>query len=102
MLLERGLPFDAVFAASDLIAIGAMHALQARGLRIPEDVAIVGFDDIPAARIATPALTTVVQDTIRAGELLVDALVRLVNGEPAESTRLETSLVVRRSSGAAP
>ncbi|WP_262378665.1 LacI family DNA-binding transcriptional regulator [Luteimonas viscosa] len=99
-LLGRGLPFDAVFAASDLIAIGAMHALQENGLRIPEDVAIVGFDDIPAARIATPALTTVVQDTIRAGELLVEALVHLVNGEPAERTRLPTSLVVRKSSGA--
>lgn len=99
-LLERGLPFDAVFAASDLIAIGAMHAFRERGLRIPEDVAIVGFDDIPAARIATPALTTVVQDTIRAGELLVDALMRLINGETPDSTRMATSLVVRKSAGA--
>ncbi len=96
-LLARGLPFDAVFAASDLIAIGALHAFHERGLRIPEDVAIIGFDDIPAARIATPALTTVVQDTIRAGELLVEALVKMVSGEPAESQRLPTSLVVRRS-----
>ena len=99
-LLGRGQPFDAVFAASDLIAIGAMHAFVERGLRIPEDVAVVGFDDIPAARIATPALTTVQQDTTRAGELLVDALVRLVRGEQADSTRLPTRLVVRRSCGA--
>jgi DNA-binding LacI/PurR family transcriptional regulator len=99
-LLERGLAFDAVFAASDLIAIGAMHAFAERGLRIPEDVALVGFDDIPAARIATPALTTVQQDTNRAGELLVEALVRLVRGEPADSTRLATRLVVRRSTTA--
>ncbi|HRN63006.1 MAG TPA: LacI family DNA-binding transcriptional regulator, partial [Luteimonas sp.] len=97
VLLERGLPFDAVFAASDLIAIGAMHAFRERGLRIPEDVAVVGFDDIPAARIATPALTSVVQDTIRAGDLLVEALLRLINGEAADGTRLATSLVVRRS-----
>lgn len=96
-LLERGSRFDAVFAASDLIAIGAMRAFAERGLRIPEDVAVIGFDDIPAARIATPALTTVFQDTNRAGELLVDALVGLVNGEPAESLRLPTSLVVRKS-----
>lgn len=96
-LLERGNRFDAVFAASDLIAIGAMRAFAERGLRIPEDVAVIGFDDIPAARIATPALTTVFQDTNRAGELLVDALVGLVNGEAVDSLRLPTSLVVRKS-----
>jgi len=96
-LLARGLPFDAVFAASDLIAIGAMRALVEHGLRIPEDVAVVGFDDIPAARIATPALTTVNQDTTRAGELLVAKLVALVEGAPARSERLPTSLMVRRS-----
>ncbi len=99
-LLDRNAPFDAVFAASDLIAIGAMRALIERGLRIPEDVAVIGFDDIPAARIATPALTTVFQDTHRAGELLVEALVKLVDGEPAESLRLATSLVVRKSTAA--
>ena len=96
-LLARGHPFDAVFAASDLIAIGAMRALVEHGLRIPEDVAVIGFDDIPAARIATPALTTVNQDTTRAGELLVARLVALVEGDPADSERLPTSLVVRRS-----
>lgn len=100
-LLARGLPFDAVFAASDLIAIGAMRAFAEHGLRIPEDVAVVGFDDIPAARIATPALTTIHQDTTRAGELLVARLVSLVEGEPAASERLPTSLVVRRSTVAA-
>ncbi|HJR73141.1 MAG TPA: LacI family DNA-binding transcriptional regulator [Luteimonas sp.] len=99
-LLDRDARFDAVFAASDLIAIGAMRALIERGLRIPEDVAVIGFDDIPAARIATPALTTVFQDTHRAGELLVEALVKLVDGEPAESLRLATSLVVRKSTAA--
>ncbi len=99
-LLDRNAPFDAVFAASDLIAIGAMRALIERGLRIPEDVAVIGFDDIPAARIATPALTTVFQDTNRAGELLVEALTKLVDGEPAESLRLATSLVVRKSTAA--
>lgn len=99
-LLSRGRPFDAVFAASDLIAIGAMRVFAEHGLRIPEDVAVVGFDDIPAARIATPALTTVRQDTTQAGELLVAKLVALVEGEPADSERLRTSLVVRRSTAA--
>lgn len=96
-LLARGLPFDAVFAASDLIAIGAMRVFDEHGLRIPEDVAVIGFDDIPAARIATPALTTIHQDTTRAGEMLVARLVALVEGEPADSERLPTTLVVRRS-----
>jgi DNA-binding LacI/PurR family transcriptional regulator len=96
-LMRRGAIFDAIFAGSDLIAIGALRALAEAGLRVPEDVAVVGFDDIPAARIATPALTTIRQDTVRAGELLVDTLVRLTNDESVESRRLPTELVVRRS-----
>ena len=96
-LMRRGAIFDAVFGGSDLIAIGAMRALAEAGLRVPEDVAVVGFDDIPAARIATPALTTIRQDTVRAGELLVDTLVRLVDAQPVESRRLPTELVVRHS-----
>lgn len=100
-LLRRGVPFDAVFAASDLIAIGAMRALGEHGLRIPEDVAVVGFDDIPTARFARPSLTTIAQDTTRAGELLVETLMRLVRDEPATGITLPVSLVVRRSSGAA-
>lgn len=89
--------FDAVFAASDLIAIGALRAFAEAGVQVPEDVAVVGFDDIPAARIATPALTTIRQDTVRAGELLVDTLIRLVDGGSAQSVRLPTELIVRRS-----
>ena len=99
-LLGRGVGFDAVFAASDLIAVGAMRALAEHGLRVPEEVAVVGFDDIPMARFAQPPLTTVAQDTSRAGELLVEALMKLVRGEPAECITLPVSLVVRRSSGA--
>jgi DNA-binding LacI/PurR family transcriptional regulator len=69
------MPFDAMFAASDLIAIGAMHGrLPRHGLRVPEDVAMVGFDGTPMARFSNPPLTTVVQDTSRAGELLVASL----------------------------
>ncbi|WP_119717053.1 LacI family DNA-binding transcriptional regulator [Cognatilysobacter tabacisoli] len=98
-LLRRGVAFDAVFAASDLIAIGAMCALAEHGRRVPEDVAVVGFDDIPMAAFANPPLSTVFQDTTRAGELLVDTLMKLVRDEPAESTLLPAELVVRRSSG---
>ena len=99
-LLARGVPFDAVFAGSDLIAVGAMRALHEAGRRIPEDVAVVGFDDIPMARFATPPLTTVMQDTTRAGAMLVDALMKLVRDTPAESAMLPASLLVRRSSPA--
>jgi DNA-binding LacI/PurR family transcriptional regulator len=98
-LLAREATFDAVFAASDLIAIGAIRALNEHGLRVPEDIAVVGFDDIAMARFATPPLTTVIQDTGRAGELLVDTLLRLVRDQPAESMMLPAKLVVRKSSG---
>jgi DNA-binding LacI/PurR family transcriptional regulator len=99
-LLERGRHFDAVFAASDLIAIGAMRAFGEHSRHVPWDVAVVGFDDIPTARFANPPLTTVSQDTTRAGELLVETLMKLVRDEPAEGITLPVSLVVRRSSGA--
>jgi DNA-binding LacI/PurR family transcriptional regulator len=87
-----------VFAASDLIAIGALHALKQAGLRVPGDVAMVGFDGTPMARFADPPLTTVVQDTSRAGELLVDTLLQLVRDQPARSVTLAPSLEVRASS----
>lgn len=97
-LLERGIPFDAIFAASDLIAIGAMRALAEAGLRVPEDVAIVGFDDIPAASLSTPPLTTIAQDYREAGERLVDALIRQIARQPTDTALLAPRLVVRASS----
>ena len=100
-LMERGRPFDALFAASDMIAIGAMRALIEHGRHVPWDVAVVGFDDIPMARFASPPLTSVIQDTSRAGELLVETLLKQVREEKVESVMLPPSLVVRRSSSAA-
>ncbi len=100
-LLGRGVLFDAVFAASDLIAIGALRALLEHGLRVPEDIAVVGFDDIAMSRFCNPPLTTVYQDTASAGELLVETLLKRVHEQPAESKMLPATLVVRRSSGAA-
>jgi DNA-binding LacI/PurR family transcriptional regulator len=102
VLLERRVPFDAVFGASDLIAIGAMTALAAAGRRVPEDVAVTGFDGIPMGAFTRPSLTTVAQDTKRAGELLVHTLVRLIEGEPADCVTLTPRLIVRGSCGAAP
>jgi DNA-binding LacI/PurR family transcriptional regulator len=93
----RGVEFDAIVAASDLIAIGALRALQETGVDVPRQVAVVGFDDIPAASLTNPPLTTVMQDTRRAGELLVETLLRQITGEPASNSVIPTRLVVRKS-----
>jgi DNA-binding LacI/PurR family transcriptional regulator len=100
-LLASGAHFDAIVAASDLIAMGALRALQERHIEVPGSVSIVGFDDIPSASLTNPPLTTVAQDTRRAGETLVDTLLRLITDDHAEGTVLPTRLVVRKSCGAA-
>ncbi len=100
-LLRRGQQFDAVVAASDLIAIGALRALNEHGVEVPARVSVVGFDDIPSASITNPPLTTVVQDTKMAGEILVDTLLKLIRDEPTQGQVLSTRLLVRRSCGAA-
>jgi LacI family transcriptional regulator len=92
---------DAVFAANDMMAIGCMAAIREAGLRIPDDIAVAGFDDVPMARYVTPALTTV---RVRIAELGKEALNELAahieNGErPAHSgLRVDADLVVRSSS----
>ena len=98
-LLEQGKPFDAIFAASDLIAIGAIRCLRKAGYKVPDDVSVVGFDDIHAARYLSPGLTTVRQDTTQAADILVDKLLRMISGEAVESRLLSPSLVVRGSCG---
>ena len=96
-LRARGVEIDAIVAASDLIAIGALRTLQEAGIDVPRQVSIVGFDDIPAASLTTPPLTTVMQDTRRAGELLVETLLRQVAGETSANNVIPTKLVVRKS-----
>ena len=98
-LLESGKPFDAIFAASDLIAIGAIRCLNKAGLRVPEDVSVVGFDDIHAARYLSPALTTVRQDTSAASDLLVGTLLDMIEGTSSAVELLPPSLIVRGSCG---
>ena len=99
-LLERGVQFDAIVAASDLIAMGALHALQERHVDVPGQVAVVGFDDIPAATLTNPPPTTVAQDTRLAGDVLVETVLSQIKGEPAEARTLKTRLIVRQSCGA--
>lgn len=99
-LMDSGKDFDAIFAASDLIAIGAMRALAEAGKRVPEDVAVVGFDDIPAASLTTPPLTTIMQDVRGAGEALVETLMAQIEGSDLPPRKLPGKLVVRGSSAA--
>ena len=98
-LIASGAQFTAIACASDLIAIGAIKALRENGLRVPRDIAIVGFDDIPTAEHLAPSLTTIKQNTFAAGQALVDSVLMLINDEQAKSQLLSTSLVVRDSCG---
>ncbi len=96
--IDRGIEFDAIFAASDLIAIGAIRALSKSGRSVPDDVSVVGYDNIPAARLVSPRLTTIDQDANLAGRMLVSKLIDTHGGQ-AISERLETSLLIRESCG---
>ncbi|RZS91206.1 LacI family transcriptional regulator [Motilibacter rhizosphaerae] len=98
-LLEAEPAIDAVFAGSDVMAAGALRALADAGRRVPDDVAVVGFDDVELARYTAPALTTVRQPTGEQVRLLVEALLAQVEGRAtAEPVVLPTELVVRSSS----
>jgi LacI family transcriptional regulator len=102
-LLALPEPPTAVFAASDLMAVGAVKALDEAGLRCPDDVAIVGFDDIQLADLVSPALTTIRQDKLGLGAAAARSLVRLIEGNDTVPPvwTLPVELVVRDSCGAA-
>lgn len=99
VLLQRFPDVDGVFAANDLMALGALEALREAGRRVPQDVAVVGFDDIAASRRSDPPLTTVAQPIEEMGQLMARLLLARVRGEePAEpSVVLPVNLVVRAS-----
>lgn len=93
----------AVFAATDLLAFGALRAFRESGIRVPEDLAIIGCDDIAACRYVTPALTTVRQDMERLGRLAAMMLYdQMNNNRQATSIMVEPQLIVRESCGAKP
>ena len=97
-ILDRGSAPDAIFVASDLMARGALTVLAAAGLRVPEDIAIIGFDDSPVATSVSPPLTTMRQPSFAQGERMASVLLNLLAGQhPRHVTILETELVVRES-----
>jgi len=96
--LDSHLAFDAVFAASDLMAMTVVNALRRRGLDVPRDVLVAGYDDIGLAGYFHPPLTTVRQPVASAGQTLVAQLLARMNGEKIHSQLLPTALVVRESS----
>ncbi|GIE94843.1 LacI family DNA-binding transcriptional regulator [Paractinoplanes rishiriensis] len=101
-LLDSGDPPDAVFCFNDLLALGALRTLLSRGLAVPGDVAVIGFDDIEDGRFSTPTLSTVAPDAVRIANLAVELLAeRLGAGAPAagpaREVRVQHRLVVRES-----
>ena len=94
-LLDQDVAFDAIFATSDLAALGAMRALHDARIDVPGDVSIVGFDDLAAARLSEPPLTTIAQDARQAGETLVTTLIATIEERAPKSVLLPVRLVVR-------
>ena len=98
-LAYRPLP-DAIVAASDTVAMMAIRALAERGLRVPDQVSVTGYDDVPLAAHTTPPLTTVRQDVTRGAALMVELLMHKLAGEQAEPVVLAPTLIVRGSTRA--
>ncbi len=102
-LLARKKPFTALFAYNDISAIGAIRAFQEQGLRVPQDISVMGFDDIAGAAFHTPSITTVRQPLARMGHVAAETLLERIEGKkeyPAEIA-IEPELVVRESTGRA-
>jgi DNA-binding LacI/PurR family transcriptional regulator len=103
-LLERPRLPEAIFAANDEMAFGVLDVFRARGLRIPEDVALVGFDDLAIARVMSPALTTIHQPIVQLGATAAERLIALVEHQEAPETQtiVPVTLTIRDSCGPEP
>lgn len=103
-LLARNKPFTALFAYNDISAIGAIRAIQESGLRVPQDISVMGFDDIPGAAFHSPSLTTVRQPLKRMGEVAAQTLLDRIEGkkEWPSDIAIEPELVLRESTAKAP
>lgn len=100
-LIEKKRPFTALFAYNDISAIGAIRAFQEAGLRVPQDISVVGFDDIPAAAFHYPSLTTIRQPLRRMGELAVDLLVGQIehSRDWQQEIAVQPEIAIRESTG---
>jgi len=96
-ILAGGLFFDGIVATSDMVALGALKALKERYINIPNDVSIVGFDDIAMAELFHPSLTTIKQDTKLAAKIMVEQLLNQFNGKVAKSVVIDIELINRKS-----
>jgi DNA-binding LacI/PurR family transcriptional regulator len=96
-LFNRHRDITAIFAASDLMAIGAINGLKEMGIRVPEDVEIIGFDDIELSPYITPKLSTIRQDTYKLGVSAATLLINLINGQNINQIILEPELILRES-----
>ena len=103
-LLERKIPFTALLAYNDISAIGAIWAFNETGLRVPDDISVVGFDDIPSASFNIPGLTTVRQPLLRMGQIAAKTVIDQIEGneEYIAEIAIEPEFVVRGSTGPLP
>ena len=102
-LLRLNTPPTAVCCYNDMTALGAMRAIRARGLRVPQDVSVTGFDDLFFAAYLAPALTTVRQPMRQMGQMAMENLFKLMSGqESAAQMKVEAELIVRGSTAKAP
>ncbi len=99
-LLDTGVVADAMVGLTDIAALGAIHALHAKGIRVPEDVSVIGFDDMPMARYVLPQLTTVAQPIREIGALAVEQMIRLMTGAALSHEELPALSVVVRGTTA--
>jgi DNA-binding LacI/PurR family transcriptional regulator len=95
--VQRGAKFSALFCHDDITTLGVMASLKENGLSIPEDVSIVGCDDISVARMLSPALTTVAQPKSLQGEIAAQMLIDMINGKSVSSQILKPHLIIRQT-----
>jgi DNA-binding LacI/PurR family transcriptional regulator len=96
-LIATGIAFDSLFAASDLMAIGAIRVFRSRGIAVPKDVAVIGYDNLSVSSYISPALTTVSQSVSRAGKLLARDLITYLESGVVTATTVPVDLIVRES-----
>jgi DNA-binding LacI/PurR family transcriptional regulator len=96
-LLAGNPEIDGVFAANDVMALAAINAIEERGKRVPDDIAVVGFDDTMLSQASRPSLTTVKQDIAGLGAAAAESMLQLINGQHPDSRILSTELIIRES-----